>query len=99
MKCKISLEPKLSNRAALIGAIVAFAVGAIATLAIRPPTKVIVEGSTDPISATTMESALNWRVPVSFQTNLEVLGDNIMYVADTISELSDGAFKLLIAEP
>lgn len=89
----------MSNRAALIGVIVAFAVGTVATLAIRPPTKVIVEGTTDPHEARSTESVLTWRIPVSLQTNLEVLGDNIIYVADTIRDLSDGDFNLLIAEP
>ena len=40
-----------------------------------------------------------WRVPVSFPTNLEVLGDNIIYVAGLVDSLSNGAFEFLIAEP
>ena len=40
-----------------------------------------------------------WRVPVSFPTNLEVLGDNIIYVAGLVDSLSAGTFEFLIAEP
>ena len=89
----------MSNRAALIGVLTAFAFGAIATLAIRPPTTTIVAGETDDVRVEAIQAQTTWRIPVSLQTNLEVLGDNILYVADTVSELSDGNFTFLIAEP
>ena len=43
--------------------------------------------------------AQRWRVPISFSTNLEVLGDNIIYVADLVKSLSAGQLEFLIAEP
>ncbi|MYD43074.1 MAG: TRAP transporter substrate-binding protein [Gammaproteobacteria bacterium] len=48
---------------------------------------------------TSQVTAKRWRVPVSFPTNLEVLGDNIIYVAGLVDSLSAGRFQFLIAEP
>ena len=82
----------------LIAVVVAFLVGAIATLAIRPPTQAVVEGI-DTAEQTRASSTVSWRVPISFSSNWPVLGENILYVADTLESNSAGSFKFLVAEP
>ena len=81
---------------ALIAVIVAFLVGMLATLAIRPP------GAQTANVANTEERAvatLRWRVPVAFATTLEVLGDNVRWVTDAIDRASNGAMILDPFEP
>ena len=83
-----------------IAIVVAFVVGCLATLAIRPPS-----GGGAPVSLSegrsigTAVEKVTWRVPISFASNWEVLGDNIIYVGETIENLADGSFEFLIAEP
>ena len=86
----------MSNRAAAVAVIVAFVVGLIGSLAVRPP-----GGGAGGASATSDGVALrvNWRVPVVFQTTLPVLGDNPLYVADAIKRSSSGAIQFQIFEP
>ena len=86
----------MTNRMALIAVIVAFLVGMLATLAIRPP------GAQTANVANTEERAvatLRWRVPVAFATTLEVLGDNVRWVTDAIDRASNGAMILDPYEP
>ena len=86
----------MSNRMALIAVVVAFLVGMLATLAIRPP------GAQPANVANTEErsvATLRWRVPVAFATTLEVLGDNVRWVADAIDRASNGAMVLDPFEP
>jgi len=88
----------MSQRAALVAVIVAFVVGMVGTLAIRPP----VAGE-EPTSAAgsskSTRSRIRWRVPVAFATNLPALGDNVLYVASTIEAISAGAVVLDVYEP
>ena len=87
----------LSNRAAAFAVFVAFAVGLIGSLAIRPPggaapaAQVGANGETP--------ARINWRLPVVFQTTLPVLGDNPLYVADAVERSSGGAIRFQIFEP
>lgn len=86
----------MTNRMALIAVVVAFLVGMLATLAIRPP------GAQTANVANTEERAvatLRWRVPVAFATTLEVLGDNVRWVTDAIDRASNGAMILDPFEP
>lgn len=92
----------MSQRAALFAVCVAFAVGLIGSLALRPV-------STPPAGATTANQAvanptggqarIAWRVPVVFQTTLPVLGDNPVYVADIIRRASNNNIQLELFEP
>ena len=89
----------MSARATLIAVIAAFLVGGVATLAIRPPThqsSEVVETGTTSIEPL---EAISWQLPVSFQTSLEVLGDNIVYIQGAVSDLTGGQFQLQIYEP
>jgi TRAP-type mannitol/chloroaromatic compound transport system substrate-binding protein len=90
-------QGRMSQRAALVAVIVAFLVGIIGSLAIRPP------GSAAAATATasdgTTESRIHWRLPVAFATNLPALGDNVLYVAATLDAISAGAVTLDVYEP
>jgi TRAP-type mannitol/chloroaromatic compound transport system substrate-binding protein len=87
----------LSGRAAALAVAVAFVVGIIGSLAIRPP----IDGATEPTGSTqhTSEVRIRWRLPVAFGTNWPALGDNVLYVAQAIAEVSGGAIELLPSEP
>ncbi len=88
----------MSQRAALVAVIVAFLVGIIGSLAIRPPHARV--GAASPQDAgNPAEIRIHWRVPVAFATNLPALGDNALYVAETLSAISAGAVKLDVYEP
>jgi TRAP-type mannitol/chloroaromatic compound transport system substrate-binding protein len=88
----------MSQRAALVAVIVAFIVGIIGSLAIRPAGTQAASGAlagTD----TAGENRIHWRVPIAFASNLPALGDNVVYVANTIKAASAGAVDLEIYEP
>jgi TRAP-type mannitol/chloroaromatic compound transport system substrate-binding protein len=88
----------MSNRAAAIAVIVAFVVGIIGSLAVRPPGQ---NSHRNESNSATADSAvrINWRLPVAFQTTMPVLGDNPIYVTQMIRKASNGAVNLQIFEP
>jgi TRAP-type mannitol/chloroaromatic compound transport system substrate-binding protein len=86
----------LSNRAAGTAVVIAFTVGLIGSLALRPagsltPAVITAEGAT--------AVRIHWRLPVSFQSTLPVLGDNPIYVTEALRTMSAGALDLTIYEP
>ncbi len=83
----------MSNRAALFAVLVAFSVGVIASLALRPPTRVA--GA----RAESRAQSVRWRMPVAFGTNLPALGDNAPEVVRAIVQASDGSFQVEVFEP
>ena len=83
----------MSNRAALIAVLTAFLVGMLASLALRPGSRIEEMGARD----TARE--IRWRLPVAFATNLPALGDNALYVGERVGALSDGRFRIEIFEP
>jgi TRAP-type mannitol/chloroaromatic compound transport system substrate-binding protein len=91
----------LSLRAAAIAVVVAFAIGLLGSLALRPP------GDARPplgMQAGGEEGApmtvrFRWRVPVAFATNLPALGDNALYLSDTLRAVTGEAVRLDIFEP
>ncbi|MCP5179299.1 MAG: TRAP transporter substrate-binding protein [Pseudomonadales bacterium] len=88
----------LSNGAALTAVSVAFVVGLIGSLAIRPPTTSTAT-TTSTGGGSGAEIRVHWRLPVVFQTTLPVLGDNPVYVADQIMKASGGSFHIRLFEP
>lgn len=94
--------PSMSLKAAVAAIAVAFAVGLIASLAVRPrSTQVSTDNAASPGEGkpdATMAS-LRWRIPVAFGTNLPALGDNILYVADSLARASGGAVRWDVFEP
>lgn len=88
----------LSHRAAAIAVLVAFGAGLIGSLALRPPGGAA--GSPGPATdRSTAPGRFRWRVPVAFATNLPALGDNALYVSDTVRAVSNGAVRLDVYEP
>jgi TRAP-type mannitol/chloroaromatic compound transport system substrate-binding protein len=91
----------LSFRAAAVAVLVAFLVGLGGSLALRPPGEYrppigMQAGVADGGPAAVQ---FRWRVPVAFATNLPALGDNALYVRDTLGAVSGGAVRLDIFEP
>lgn len=92
---------RLSVRAAAVAVVVAFGVGIIGSLAVRPPGAPGVFSGAQPGVADAGAAAVRfrWRVPVAFATNLPALGDNALYVAETLRAVSDDAVRLDLYEP
>lgn len=76
----------------------AFAVGVLGSLAIRPP-----GGAAPAVGSTADEGTqitrYRWRMPVSFSSTMPVLGDNPIYVAEQIRKSSGGGIDITIYEP
>jgi TRAP-type mannitol/chloroaromatic compound transport system substrate-binding protein len=86
-----------SGRALLTAVVTAFVVGMLASLAVRPP-----EGSaptSEPAPGESSRARIAWRMPVSFQSSMPVLGDNPIYVTEQIRKISNGELDLTIYEP
>jgi TRAP-type mannitol/chloroaromatic compound transport system substrate-binding protein len=89
----------MSQSAALVAVVVAFVVGVIGSLALRPPSGA---GPDTPAKAALESQSplrIHWRMPVAFATNLPVLGDNAVYVTDAIRAASNGALRIDPYEP
>ncbi|MEM7099285.1 MAG: TRAP transporter substrate-binding protein [Pseudomonadota bacterium] len=89
----------MSNRAAAFAVVVAFLVGIIGSLAVRPPGEVAPSTNSETNQNDEAAARIKWRVPVVFQTTLPVLGDNPVYVADIIRRASNGQVRLDLFEP
>ena len=89
-------QPKIGNTAALIAVIVAFAVGLVGSLAVRPAGSAIQRevGVGDAVV-----ERIRWRFPIAFQSTMPVLGDNPVQVAEMLSAASGGAVYLQVFEP
>jgi len=85
------------GRAFLAGLVTAFVVGVLVSLAIRPP------GSAGPVTHGADRGPgkvrIAWRMPVSFQSTMPVLGDNPIYVVEQIRRASHGELDIKIYEP
>ena len=85
----------MSRRAALFAVVVAFFVGLIGSLALRPHA-----GAATTASGSSHAAArIVWRVPVAFGTNLKALGDNVLYVSEALERSSAGGIVLKLYEP
>ncbi|MCZ6618472.1 MAG: TRAP transporter substrate-binding protein [Gammaproteobacteria bacterium] len=89
-------QRQMGQRAALIGVLVAFLVGIVGSLAVRPPGTAAQSGANSEVA---VRKRINWRLPVAFPTNLPVLGENAIYVTNMIRDVSGGAVDLRIYEP
>ncbi len=87
----------LTNKAAAVAVAVAFVTGLIGSLALRPA------GSAATVATAGADGAvparIRWRLPVSFQSSMPVLGDNPIYVTNQLRAMSEGAVDLTIYEP
>lgn len=87
----------VSQRAAAVAVVIALLAGVLGSLAIRPPGQpagAIARGE-DGAAA----ERFRWRVPVAFATNLPALGDNAIYVSDSLAAATAGGMRLDIFEP
>ena len=87
----------LSPRAALIAVVVALLVGVVVSLAIRPPGTAPAPGETGNEALQVEE--IRWRMPGAFGTNLPIMGDGIVYFANTLKQASGDRIQLEPFEP
>ncbi len=87
----------LSLRAAAFAVAVSLLVGVLASLAIRPPGASAVAPTK--ITAAVAKEKVHWKLPIAVGTNLQALGDNVLYVAGILERGSDGALQLDVYEP
>lgn len=92
-------RPRISNRAAVIAVSIAFAVGLIGSLAIRPVDKLPTTDAQLQQSGTDLPTRVDWRLPIVFQTSMPVIGENPIYVSQIIRDASAGAIQLNLFEP
>ena len=90
---------QISNSAAAVAVIVALFTGLIGSLALRPPGGAASTAATDEPAGFGSDTRIRWRVPVAFATNLPALGDNAVYVSDTLRDVSAGSVRLDLYEP
>ncbi len=84
----------LSNRAAAVAVIVAFSVGVIGSLALRPAAS-----REQDASGPSLVRQVRWKLPVAFGTQLPALGDNALYLAERVAATSAGSLVLEVFEP
>jgi TRAP-type mannitol/chloroaromatic compound transport system substrate-binding protein len=86
----------VSNRAIAVLVLVAFMVGLVASLAVRPPGTTVATASGD--AALALEP-VTLKLPVAYATDTPVIGDIMPYVADLARRASAGLVDLQIFEP
>ncbi len=92
----------ISNRSALVAVVIAFIVGLLGSLALRPQAISATDiASTNSNSDNHQgeDSRIRWRVPISSSGNLPVSGDNTNYIARAILRASNGAVELQMFDP
>ncbi|MBL4682809.1 MAG: TRAP transporter substrate-binding protein [Pseudomonadales bacterium] len=82
-----------NNKSATVGITLAFIVGIVGALSIRSSDKIVVRMDEG------IQEQIQWRVPVAFGTNLPALGDNIVYVSETLRKATAGRVQLNVFEP
>lgn len=85
-----------NNRTALVAVIVSFLLGLTGALALRSAHETTLKSQAD---GQRLPEQIDWRVPIAFATNLPALGDNVVYVADTLRKATGGRINLHIFEP
>lgn len=88
----------ISNRAALIAVAAAFSFGLVASLAIRPPSHGVENAEVGQASSNNTRR-VDWRVALAFPTSMPGLGDNPLYIRDTLGAASDGSLRLNLFDP
>lgn len=86
-----------SNRSAGFAIFVAFLVGVLGAASLRHAENNNLSQANQ--NGTGASRTVNWRVPVAFGTNLPALGDNILFIANSLSRSTDDRIKLQVFEP
>ena len=87
----------ISQRAALVAVLVAFCVGLLGSLSIRPA-----GGRADPGLSKGEEHAqrrIHWRMPISITSTSPILGDSPVWMAQMLLESTAGAIQLDVYDP
>ena len=90
---------KITNTSAAVAVAVAFLAGMIGSLALRPAGGGTAVHTSAADSDTEVIRRVHWRLPLSFQTTMPVLGDNPIYVTESLRAASGGAVDIRIFEP
>ena len=90
---------KITNTSAAVAVGVAFLAGMIGSLALRPSGGAPVADSNAAAAESAVVRRVHWRLPLSFQTTMPVLGDNPIYVTEALRTASRGAVDIRIFEP
>ncbi len=90
---------KITNTSAAFAVAIAFLAGLIGSLALRPAGEQVAAGSGDSASTGEVVRRVHWRLPLSFQTTMPVLGDNPIYVTESLRAASGGAVDIRLFEP
>jgi len=89
----------MSKREALIAVLVAFAVGVLGALSLRPQTATLPNEMPATNAGGAHGTVLRWRVTSAFGTNLPSLGENAVRVADRLRAASGGAIDWTVDDP
>ncbi len=90
-------SPSMSLWAAVAAIVVAFVIGFVLSRTTGPIAPEVGASSGDGAQATAQ--ALRWRVPNAFAGTLPGLGDNALYVSESVKNASGGAIFLEIFDP
>jgi TRAP-type mannitol/chloroaromatic compound transport system substrate-binding protein len=85
-----------NNRTVLVAVFFAFSLGLLGALSLRSMPEYRVGNQA---TVQLEQHKVHWRVPIAFATNLPALGDNIVYVADSLRRATDGRINLQVFEP
>ncbi|MAT84709.1 MAG: C4-dicarboxylate ABC transporter [Gammaproteobacteria bacterium] len=89
----------ISHRAAAVAVVTALLTGIVGSLALRPPGTAPQAADPGGIAGFGSDTRIRWRVPVAFATNLPALGDNAVYVSETLDTVSAGSVRVDLYEP
>ena len=90
---------KITNASAAVAVAAAFLAGMLGSLALRPAGGGTAVDSVAAGPDTEVTRRVHWRLPLSFQTTMPVLGDNPIYVTESLRAASGGAVDIRIFEP
>lgn len=89
----------ISNRAALIAVLVAFFVGILGSLSLRPAGVSVNAPSTSTGGGAETVRRLHWRLPISISSTTPILGETPGWVADALFVASAGALQIDVFDP
>ncbi len=93
----MSPDRRITPLALLIAVVTALVVGALASLAVRPPGTAATRAAPD--GGVASLERIRWRVASAYGSNLPVAGDAMLNLRDELLKLSAGAIELQIFEP
>lgn len=86
-----------NNVSAGFAILIAFVVGVLGAASLRDSSGTTSSSASD--SKRNVGPDISWRLPVAFGTNLPALGDNILFVRDSLSVSTQGRVEFQVFEP